>query len=224
MTQLIVFSRECLVYPTQKKDSPYNIYPGVARKLADLRNKRYTLAIASNECIGEWQESTAQELTTGAQFRVKADRWFCDDSHIVKSIVRGRGNALNVESHSQPWLFGPEEPILIRHKTIESTINELKIIANLCGITEAVFCPVTDGKFLHSIRYEKEWQWRSMMVVTDDCWMPGPGMLIYLRGQRTFKPSRCVTIGETADQNFAADRGGFEFVYADDWRADRVKV
>ena len=224
MTKLIVLSRDALVYPTQNKDSPYNMHPGVARKLADFRNKRYILAIASNESRGEWERTTAKNLAIGAQFRMKADRWFCDAIHTAKSITIGRGNVLNVEYQGDRSLFGPEEPILMIHKTIESTKSEIKTIASLCGIREAIFCPVMDGKLLHSMGYDNCYGWRSMMVVHDDCWMPGPGMLIYLKSQRTFRPSRCVLIGETADQNFAADRAGFKFLYAEDWRADRVTV
>ena len=225
MTHLIVLSRDAVVYPTQNKNAPYGMHPDVARKLAHFRNQRYNIAIASNEGSGAWERSTAKKLAVGAQFRMRADRWFCDAVHTAKSITIGRrGNILNVEYECDRSLLGPEEPILMRNKTIESTINEIKTIANLCGIAEAVFCPVTDGKLLYSIRYEKGWPWRSRMVARENCWMPGSGMLTYLKSQQAFTPSRCVLIGETADQNFAADLARFDFVYAEDWRNDRVKV
>ena len=224
MTKLIVLSRDAIAYPTQNEASPYQMYPGVAQKLAHFRNQRYSIAIASNEGGGNWERSTASKLTIGAQLRMKADRWFCDAVHIVRSITIGRFGVLNVEHQDGRSLFCPDEPILLLNKTIESTFNEIKSIANLCGIVEAVFCPVTDGKYLYSMGYSNGYGWRSMMVVTDGCWMPGSGMLTYLRSQRTFKPSRCVLIGETADQNFAADLARFDFVYAEDWMNDRVKV
>ena len=224
MTQLIVLSRDAIVYPTQNEASPYNMHSGVAQKLAHFRNQRCSIAIASNEGGGQWKRTTAKKLAVGAQFRMGADQWFCDAVYTVKAITIGRFGALNVKYQDGRSLFCSEEPILMLNRTIESTFNEIKSIANLCGIVDAVFCPVTDGKYLYSMGYSNGYGWRSKMVVTDGCWMPGSGMLIYLKCQRTFKPSRCVLIGETADQNFAADLGGFEFVYADDWRNDRVKV
>ena len=225
MTKLIVFSRDAIVCSTQNEASPYHMYPGVAQKLAHFRNQRYIMAIASNEGGGNWERSTAKKLAVGAQFRMGADQWFCDAVHTVRSITVGRrGNVLNVEYEGDRSLLGPEEPILLLNKTIESTFNEIKSIANLCGIVEAVFCPVTDGKYLYSMGYSNGYGWRSKMIVIDGCWMPGSGMLTCLRSQRTFKPSQCVFIGNNADQNFAADLARFDFVYGEDWRNDRVKV
>lgn len=224
MPKLVLFTRSSLVFPTQDKRSPFNAHPEVLRHLAWLRINSWRLAIVSNESAGRWAESTAKNLAVGDQVRVKAGLWFCDDFYTVKVITIGRFGVLKVESLTQSWLFNPEEPVLIRSKTIESTIKELTSIAELCGITDAVFCPVLDGKILHAISHESGWGWRSKMIIRDDCWMPGPGMLTYLKNIKPFRPRQCVIIGETAQTYTAADRAGFKFVYAEDWRNDRVTV
>lgn len=225
MTRLIVISRDALGYKTKDKRSPFNTHPGVLRRLSALRIEGWRIAIASNESGGGWEESTAKHLVIGAQFRVKAECWFCDDFCTVKAIDIGRrGQIMKVVSHNHNWSFGPEEPILIRYKTIASTTAEIQSIADFCGITEAVFCPVLDGEILYALSYESGWGWRSKMITQKDSWKPGPGMLNYLKCLRTFKPRRRVMVGVNSEDYTAADRGGFEFFYGEDWRNDRVKV
>ena len=224
MTGLIVFTRAALVYATQDKRSPFNVHSGVSRKLANLRIDGWKAAIASNECVGAWEKATAKNLSVGVQFRVQAACWFCDDVHTVSAILIGRGGILKVQSHSHNWLFTPEEPILIRYKTIASTITELQSIANLCGISDAVFCPVLDGKILYALSYESGRGWRSAMIMQRESWKPGPGMLDYLKDLKQLKSRQCVAIGEDANDYTAADRARFRFIYSEDWRSDRATV
>ena len=224
MTGLIVFTRAALVYATQDKRSPFNVHSGVSRKLANFRIDGWRTAIASNEAVGAWEKATAKDLVLGAQFRVKAACWFCDDVHTVKAIVVGRGQVLKVQSHSHNWLFAPEEPVLIRYKTIASTIVELQSIANLCGISDAVFCPVLDGEILYALSYDSGRGWRSTMIMQKESWKPGPGMLDYLKNLKQFRPRQCVVVGEDANDYTAADRARFRFIYSEDWRNDRAEI
>ena len=224
MPKLVLFTVSALVFPTQNPESPFNAHSGVLRKLSALRIDGWRTGIVSNETAGKWKEGPAKTLAVGDQFRVKAGLWFCDDFCTVKTITIGRFGVLRIESLTQSCLFGPEEPVLIRSKTIESTINEITSIAKLCGITDAVFCPVLDGKILYAISYESGWGWRSKMIIRDDCWMPGAGMLTYLKNLKPFRPRQCVIVGDDAQTYAAADRAGFKFLYAEDWRCDRVKV
>lgn len=223
MPKLIVFTKAALVYATQDKRSPFNIYPGVARKLASLRIDGWRTAIASNEAIGAWEKVTAKDLVLSAQFRVKAACWFCDDFHTAKKIAIGRSGVLRVQTQAQDWLFGPEEPILIRYKTIASTAAELQFIASLCGIADAVFCPVLDGEMLYALSYDSVWGWRSKMIMQKDSWKPGTGMLDHLRHLKQFRPIQCVMIGEDAS-DYAAAGNKFKFIYSEDWRSGRVTV
>lgn len=96
MPKLIVFTRDALVYATLDKRSPFNVHSGVSRKLANLRIDGWRTAIASNESVGAWERSTAKFLSVGAQFRVQAACWFCDEVHTVKTIDVGRGQVLKV--------------------------------------------------------------------------------------------------------------------------------
>ena len=172
----------------------------------------------------------AKDLTIGAQFRVREDGKFIEDAYTVKAIDRSR--LLKVETHTQYWLFGhtqywlfgPEERLLVQSKTIESTIEQIRAVADVCGIREAVFCPVMDGEILYSLIYDSQSDWRSMMVIQEDCWKPGPGMLNYLKSLRTFGPRKCVIVGDQPRDRAAADAADSEFIDADDWRRDLVTV
>ena len=224
MTGLIVFTRDALVYATLDKKSPYNIRRGVSRKLANLRLDGWNITIASNEGVGYWEQSTACNLSAGAQFKVKAEHWFCDEVHTAKQIDRGRGGVLRVQAHNQTLLFGPQEPVLMCNKTIASTTAEIQFIANLCGISDAVFCPVIDGGILYALAYDSGRGWRSTMIMQKESWKPGPGMLDYLKNLNQFRPRQCVLVGEDANDYTAADRARFRFIYSEDWRSDRASV
>lgn len=231
MSKLIVFSGiGTLTTPISGADLPESpidqeIFPEVRSKLEALRKSDWSIAIVSNQDC-EWNQTEAQHLKAGSEFKLLRT----DDVHTVKIVggewVRHSDKSLRtlVKTEAKDFYFKSSELVLTRHKSIDTAMREIQFTADLCGIWEAIICPTKTGKHLYSLGADPSWSWRSMLVSTEDSWMPGSGMLDHLKELRGPNLSRCVMVGKEPEDRIAADLAQFEFIDGEDLRSGRVVV
>lgn len=231
MSKLVVFSGiGTLTTPISGADLPESpidqeIFPEVRSKLDALRESGWSIAIVSNQDC-EWKQTEARHLKAGSEFKLLRT----DDVHVVKIVggewVRHSDKSLRtlVRTEAKDFYFRASELVLTRHKAIDIAMREVQFTADLCGIWEAIICPTKTGKHLYSLVCDPSWSWRSMLVATEDSWMPGSGMLDHLKDLMGPNLSRCVMVGKEPDDRIAADLAQFEFIDGEDLRSGRIVV
>ena len=124
------------------------------------------------------------------------------------------------------------------HKTLEEAIEEMKFAMELTGINTAFFCPDMTGDRCLWLDREKSGDQIEYRELGDsnaidglNCRKPAPGMLIVARsfqiwweedlieinGVQTWKPDRCLMVGDRPEDQGAAQAAGINFMWAEDW-------
>lgn len=126
---------------------------GVKEAVDRLRADEWHLAIASNQGGCDWHEVDALSLNVGQHFQIPEDEEgenpFLGDTFTVTNTIKEvicSEECIFLETGSQDFTFGEGDRVLVQYKTIEQAIEEVAFAADLCGITEAYFCPDMAGK------------------------------------------------------------------------------
>lgn len=238
MANLIVFDKDgTLTRPKSGKIFPQSpqdqeLLPGVLEHIELLRSNRWIMAIASNQ--------DGCDISTTQASRVRVGNYIVhgkDDRYLVVGIDTTSDDGLifrydRERPTGKEYSFSfPDSSIRVAHKSIKSAIEEVRFAADLCGITEAVFCPVMNGSEMWSLVKDIEYGWLSMLVRSLDdpedspnFRKPGSGMLEYLRQLRVLRVDRAVMVGDRPEDRAAAALAGFEFYDAEDWRHNRTPI
>lgn len=239
MSSLIVFDLDSLTYrvpgPQLIQDPTDRIlYPGVKGKLSKLKLQDWTIVIISNQIGCDWQKIPGASLKPGMYFQLFGEDGFLEGKTFIAKTIEADHRILKIRTISNELFYlGASNKVSARHKMIEQAIEEISSAANLCEIEEFRFCHCTKGhSAIESAKINGVW--RSAFIERESTHgqsaeygsflKPGPGLLNRTREFSFEKFDCCVFVGLDPEDGLAAEKAGFEFVEANDWRGGRVFI